>query len=60
MGPHIFADQASVVIKAPDGVMPAVVVAPPACGIYPSVNNKRQRPSARRQHEEDSAWPIVN
>ena len=39
MAPHIFADRASIVIKArPDGVMPAVVGVPPACGIFPSAN----------------------
>jgi fructokinase len=37
------------------GVMPAVLGAPPACGIYPSANNK-----IVSNRVEDSAWPIVN
>jgi hypothetical protein len=36
-------------------VMPAVLGAPPACGIYPSANNK-----IVSNHVEESAWPIVN
>jgi hypothetical protein len=55
MAPHIFADQASVISRRPGGVMPVVLGAPPACGIYPSANNK-----IVSNHVEDSAWPIVN
>ena len=37
MGPHIFADRASIVIKAPRWGA-AVVGVPPACGIFPLAN----------------------
>jgi hypothetical protein len=41
--------------------MLAVVGVPPACGIYPSANNKlvnAYQPVSN--HAEDPAWPIVN
>jgi hypothetical protein len=41
--------------------MPAVVGAPPACGIYPSANNKLVNADQLvSKHAEDPAWPIVN
>jgi predicted NBD/HSP70 family sugar kinase len=55
MGPHIFADRASVVVKARRWGDAAVVGAPPACGICQSANDQLVS-----DHAEDFSWPIVN
>ena len=55
MAPHIFADQASVVIKTPKWGDASGTRGAARLWIYPSANNK-----IVSNHVEDSAWPIVN